>query len=268
MAEDSGRIYSLSALRRTLSRESDPDARARSIAEYLSKLFNADRVEIEVDTGLKLIEFVISTNEDKSIWIGADKTLEGPIFVADTNKVRLNESLKNKFAESKVKSFARVPVFANGLVVGSIAIYSIQQYTRWQPLECMLLEALADLCSALICTQKKNIESEQLAPEEVSEALNEIRVRSDRLLEYGNLIIVRTDKKLAITEVHGNTVSVLGYQPEELLGVVNVWSQIVHPEDLRKLNAKVKAMGRVPSELSEEIELFLERVRILLNGLY
>ena len=255
MTEKNG-LNSLSILRRNLSQEKDPHGQARSLAKYIAQVFSADRVELEIETGLQKISTIEQEGaEDSSLWMEIDPSLEGPIFVADINKVRLESSLKRLLTQSKVKSFAKVPIYAGGLIIGSIAVYSLSQYKRWQPVEALLLETLADLSSALIYSNSLLEEKLEKNTGKAKDQFREVDIRSERLLEHGNLVIVRTDENRVITDVHGDTEAVLGYPHEELLGLGNVWNRIIHPEDFSKLEKKFARMGKTPSEISEEIRL-------------
>lgn len=85
--------------------------------------------------------------------------------------------------------------------------------------------------------------------------IDQDRLRSMRLVEYGNLIIIRTDLQLRILDVLGDTTRVFGVAADELLHKPAIWNRLLNTDDFRRLAIKMRDMGDHPSEFEHEIEL-------------
>ncbi|MCB0318765.1 MAG: GAF domain-containing protein, partial [Bdellovibrionales bacterium] len=256
MTEDNGLIHSLNVLRQSFSGDHSNLEIARAITQYLNAVFQAGRVELFIESKAENLSLINNdmVTVDK-LWMDPKLENADSIFVSDLSKVRLSPEFKQLLAREKVKSFARVPIFCGSDLIGTISIFSFENYRRWQRFESLLLESIANLCAVLLSEKKHEHLYEDFSNLNVDDQLLETSIRSKRLLEYGNLIIVRTDESGAISEVHGDTQAVLGYPSEELLGFGSVWNRIIHKEDYKRLTKKLKLMKGKPSELSEEIRL-------------
>ncbi len=87
------------------------------------------------------------------------------------------------------------------------------------------------------------------------EKLDEARLRSMRLVEYGNIIIVRTNSAFEITDVVGDTEKILGVTSDLLLNDPIVWNNYLETEDFRSLLKAIRKMRNDPREFSHEISL-------------
>jgi PAS domain S-box-containing protein len=91
--------------------------------------------------------------------------------------------------------------------------------------------------------------------------LDEAKLRSMRLVEYGNLIIIRTDLQLRIADVLGDTSRILGIPPERLLHDKDIWNQFLEFEDFRSLARTIQNMGKSPHELSQEVRVINQKTK-------
>lgn len=100
--------------------------------------------------------------------------------------------------------------------------------------------------------------------------LDEAKLRSMRLVEYGNLIIIRTDLQLRIVDVLGDTNRILGIATDRLLHDKEIWNKFLEFEDFRSLARTIQNMGSKPHELSQEIRVINQKTNavhwLLLNA--
>ena len=89
--------------------------------------------------------------------------------------------------------------------------------------------------------------------------LDEAKLRSMRLVEYGNLVIIRTDLQLRIVDVLGDTNGILGIPAERLLHDKDIWNRFLEFEDFRNLARTIQGMADSPHELSQEIRVINQR---------
>ncbi len=66
----------------------------------------------------------------------------------------------------------------------------------------------------------------------------DIRSQYKRLVDYGNLLIVRTDTTMAVTDVLGDTWRIVGVSPYEIVRDPSIWTRVVPHEDLQRLKKR------------------------------
>ncbi|MCB0335664.1 MAG: PAS domain S-box protein, partial [Bdellovibrionales bacterium] len=88
-----------------------------------------------------------------------------------------------------------------------------------------------------------------------SEKLFEAKRRSMRLVEYGNVIIIRTDPEFRITDVLGDAEKILGLPVDQLVMRGEVWTEFIDKKHFRALRKQISNMGEHPRELSAEIRV-------------
>jgi len=91
------------------------------------------------------------------------------------------------------------------------------------------------------------------------EKLDEAKLRSMRLVEYGNLIIIRTDPALRITDVLGDTDKIFGVSSRMLLYDAQIWTRFGEAVDLRTLRRLMKRMREARHQFSHEIRVRNQR---------
>lgn len=103
------------------------------------------------------------------------------------------------------------------------------------------------------------------------EKLDEAKLRSMRLVEYGNLIIIRTDINLRITDILGDTEKIFGVSSHILLYDEEIWTKFVDAADLRALRRIMRRMKDNPHQMSHEIRVKNQRTEavrwVLLNAI-
>ena len=88
------------------------------------------------------------------------------------------------------------------------------------------------------------------------EQLDEIRLQYMRLVEYGNLVIVRTDKDFKLQSVLGDTRSIAGISPEEMIrDDFGEWLSLLNRADLEVLKSRILDAERRPQEFDGEIRV-------------
>ncbi|NLF24900.1 MAG: GAF domain-containing protein [Deltaproteobacteria bacterium] len=91
--------------------------------------------------------------------------------------------------------------------------------------------------------------------------LDEAKLRSMRLMQYGNLIIIRTDQDLRITDILGDTDRIFGMSADSMLYDASIWERLLEPGDLRSLRRQLRQAGGGAQQISSEI-----RVRNRVSG--
>ncbi|MCI5065033.1 GAF domain-containing protein [bacterium] len=91
----------------------------------------------------------------------------------------------------------------------------------------------------------KSPSSEEAAPPEFQ-----------RLLSYGQLILIKTDTEFRITEVIGGSERLFGFRREELIGRRDLWERLIDPLDLRRIGLRLRRMGARAQEFGEEIRFY------------
>ena len=85
--------------------------------------------------------------------------------------------------------------------------------------------------------------------------LDEAKLRSMRLMEYGNLIIIRTDPDQRITDILGDTERIFGVAADELLFDRSIWSRFLDPGDLRLLRRMLRQTDNETKQIGAEIRV-------------
>ncbi|MCB0330290.1 MAG: GAF domain-containing protein, partial [Bdellovibrionales bacterium] len=87
----------------------------------------------------------------------------------------------------------------------------------------------------------------------VSEADVPHQAEFQRLLQYGQLILLKTDTNFRLTEIIGSSEKLFGFTKQELFGRENIWERFFDPLDLRRLALRLRRMGKRAHEFGEEI---------------
>lgn len=75
-----------------------------------------------------------------------------------------------------------------------------------------------------------------------------------RLIELGDLLLIRTDPEFRVTEVHGNTERLLGVTHSELISEPLVWRRFLEDRDLRALRLMLRSAS-LAEDLSAEVKV-------------
>jgi PAS domain S-box-containing protein len=85
--------------------------------------------------------------------------------------------------------------------------------------------------------------------------LDEAKLRSKRLVEYGNLIIIRTDAAYRIKDVVGDIRRIIGVSSGSIMHDPLVWTRILEREDYLKLRRSMNRADGKLCEMREEIRV-------------
>ncbi len=85
-----------------------------------------------------------------------------------------------------------------------------------------------------------------------------IRRDFERLIDVGQLIVMRTDANFVVNELIGNTEVLLGVPREELTHNPLIWKKLFNEADLRSLRDKLRKLS-LAEELREEVRLIDQR---------
>ena len=93
-------------------------------------------------------------------------------------------------------------VYQGGALSGWIECWSTSEYRHWTRDDAGLFQQIAEL-AGMTADKRTNRAVTHAAPELEAE-LEDIRSQYKRIVEYGNLLIVRTNPELELTAVHGD----------------------------------------------------------------
>ena len=84
------------------------------------------------------------------------------------------------------------------------------------------------------------------------------RAQMDRLIELGDLLLIRTDSNFRITEVNGNAERLLGVTVQELKTDPLVWRRFLDARDIRNLRLMLRSAS-LTEDLRAEIRVVNRR---------
>ncbi|RMD88185.1 MAG: GAF domain-containing protein [Candidatus Dadabacteria bacterium] len=77
-----------------------------------------------------------------------------------------------------------------------------------------------------------------------------------RLLKYGNTLIMRTDADFSIVDVIGNCEGLVGLEPERIIkGGPAIWARLIYKDDIRRLTQRIREIHSAPREFIEEFRV-------------
>lgn len=164
--------------------------------------------------------------------------------VHDVQRARLPSDLAAIFNTHGVRSFGIFPVLDNARIVGSIVCYFKKAAHRWTPNERASFQVLVPV----LCSEGAAAVQSTPVPSKPS-----FRSQYQRLATHGNIVIVTTDNQFHVTDVFGNTESLLGISPQSMRGVSDLWERIIDPRDVPLLRRRIMRLRRDRSELREEL---------------
>jgi PAS domain S-box-containing protein len=219
--------------------------------------------------------------QDENILFGG-KPIHESIFINDINLSRAPLSLLQVLEERQTQSFALVLIRSATKIFGWIEVHFRTNFHRFRKEEIFLLDIVAEysrmyleqhqnaLSSNKATVQEEPTGAQDLNDELYRDRLLEARLQYRRLLEYGNIIIVRTNASGVVTDVVGDTESIFGVTAGELVSDLGVWERFVPPTDLRILMKLVRAGETKQTDLKEEIRVINKKTgevkRLLIRG--
>ncbi len=253
-------------LRRSLSAVEAPQQLADTLAEQLSDSFGKAIIHVVLSMSSDRIEawhgIPPNVTAQHSLRVDGDQARLGalavpfPVFVSDPRRARLDPELARYIDRIGARSYAAVALYRSGRLSGWIECWYQLEHRTWTREDSALLQQCADVAGLAlegrIAPELPAAESPN--PQLVAE-IDDLKARYERIIAYGNLIMVRTNPEFELVDVRGDTMSVLGVSAETLLNDRTVWSRFVHSPDFRALNRKVRRMRDRPEELNEEIRV-------------
>ncbi|RMG40363.1 MAG: GAF domain-containing protein [Candidatus Dadabacteria bacterium] len=255
----------IESLRTGLADLDNPNQVLKTVARYVVEVFQADRVFISYSAGSKEYSACYTrSNQNVKACNGSennqvqtpgfrltDKDIKLPLFVSDVSKSREEQELLEILSETNTKSCAVVPLYTGTTVCGALECHFSNRSYRWRKEDILLLQQIADHCSHVL----EKILFVSSSADAVAPAGQISQLHTERLSEFANLLIVKTDDKLTITDVIGNVEAVLGIKRDELISTQNAWTLFMNQRDYLELAGKIRKMGKEPKEISEEIRV-------------
>lgn len=185
-----------------------------------------------------------------------------PFVVHDLSRSRLIPDLASVLKKHQIFSIAVIPLLRGREICGWMECRFVNRYHRWRKEDLLVLQQMADYCLLFLdsCPEMKQsagLPYRFAVGEEAhfSRQLDQARQEYSRLVEYSNLLTIRTNREFVVTDVVGNTREILGVTPQELLDDPQVWRKFLHSRDLKNLWRRVAGMRLRPTDLSEEIRV-------------
>lgn len=108
--------------------------------------------------------------------------------------------------------------------------------------------ALPEIALTILITRDKNKKI-------YKNKINEARLRSMRVIDYANLVIVRISPDFRITDTLGNSEKILGLKKREVQNDKNIWQKLFGTKQARELLLKLKNSSNIYREISSEVLL-------------
>jgi signal transduction histidine kinase len=228
----------------------------------------------------------------ESVWVKS-RSLELPLFVSDPGRQRIEPALRAQLEGAGVKSYLLVPVYVSGQIVAALEASTQHHYLRLRGEERAYTELAAtligmrlaerhhrqpvgDFASGPATTPVSPSTGASGIPQQESIRLGSIPLASvrheppheesggaevdaqrrllyGRIAEYGELLIVRTDAALRVTELVGDTQRLFGLPADALLASPMRWRRSFRLSDLRRVVQRARAIP--PGAFSEEVQV-------------
>lgn len=267
----------IAEIRSALANADSPEHVLNLVATLIAEHVSCDRVSACYDDGsIKVVqswgEVIKGGAEEPSIFSRSEQGLttgtqifSEQLFINDVDRSRAASELLEKLQELETRSFAVVPLRKGKHVVGWIEVHFRSKFHRWRKEDAFLLDILSEYGLLYLDRQIHSASGGKASmPRPVEkqddlyrERLLEARQQYRRLLEYGNLIIVRTNAEGMVTDVIGDTETIFGVSPGELVSDLGVWGRFVPARDLRAL---VRSLRNVKNERTTEVS---EEIRVI-----
>ncbi|MBN8548188.1 MAG: GAF domain-containing protein [Deltaproteobacteria bacterium] len=255
-------IEAIDDLRRALSSVTSIEEVLDVLADEVRDAFRCEHVRIVVQDSGRRYEAVRGERsageglrfEGGQVKLG-QAVMPFPVFVSDPRRTRLDHEIVRYLDSLAVKSYAAVALYHAGAVRGWIECWTSAEYRHWTRDDSGFLQQIADFGALALERQSGTMPLYEPEVPALQAELSDLRSQYERIVEYGNLLIVRTNADLELVGIQGNTYDVLGVSPEELLNDRTVWGKFLHSPDLRDLGRKVRRMKNRPGDLNEEIRV-------------
>lgn len=156
-----------------------------------------------------------------------------PLFESDTERSVLAPAVGNLLSNRGVHSYALVSLpFENGAYL-VLELQFVSRYHQFRKTDQEIFSSLHLVLKSWYQNQPLSSESNYSPKNDIEET--GFQGEYARLLKHGNLIIIRTDPKLHVTDVVGDTSHLFGIDTAGFLNRADVWTEFLHPQDRKKL---------------------------------
>jgi PAS domain S-box-containing protein len=178
-----------------------------------------------------------------------------PLVVSDESRLRAEPIVHQYLRERGLRSCLLVPIYVRGALTGWLELCSNEKPIYWTREAVQTLQAVAEALGYAI--QQRIEVNERISQERGSlEAeLAEIRSQYGRLVQYGNILMVRTNALLEIVAVSGDSQAMLGVSEEQLLHDAQIWNKCIRSHDRRALMRQIRSLKDEHSELHAEVRI-------------
>jgi len=199
------------------------------------------------------------------------RRLSLPLFALHTRGMREHAALRKILLQLEIRSCAFIGIYVRNRLKGLLVVGLNGKSSPWDATERRLLQGIADTIAEQLVSVASRPEQGAIVPannhkavmkapkvrEQIS--LSETSTRSfkerdfERLLEYGQLILLKIATNLRITEVCGNSQKFFGVSEEKIVERDDIWEKLFDPVDLRRMALRIRRMGKRAQEFGEEI---------------
>ena len=269
----------LGRIRGNLERASDTADLLRRAAAMIGAHFGCDRVYLQIETATLVTsawgERLSSKNPSGSLlelkngrFGCGDSEIQGPLYINDTGRTRGSEALLPALRALETYSFSLTPLLKERRAIGWIECHFRRSYHRWRREEVIVLTQLADYILFFVenlalrtpnTTRAKTARDRPALSAAVEQTygdkLTEARREYERALEIGKLVLIRTNQRMRITEVRGDTEGLFGFTPEQILKEPDIWAKAFEPEEHERFKTRLRALIEKPAELNDELRV-------------
>jgi signal transduction histidine kinase len=192
-----------------------------------------------------------------------------PLFIGDSSCEGQHAALAEELRARELCSLAVLPLLVAETLYGWVELRFFSQYQHWHKEEYLLFLHLADLLALQLgaaANPAEAVERSSLQPpqqtivtapaSEASEVgLERAAERLDQLANLGRMLLMSTDDRLKLKELHGDAERVLGVNLERLSRDSRAWLSLLATRDRRRLLSHARQAAQDHQQLSEELHL-------------
>jgi two-component system cell cycle sensor histidine kinase/response regulator CckA len=188
-----------------------------------------------------------------------DKKLSLPLTINDVKRTQLPRTLISALAERGFRSFGLFPIYRGDKLLGTVACIFKRQPHRWRKDEVEAFETLSQAIPPSALSVPPTSPA-PLAPAQ-TQSLELTLGHYKRIAQQGNIVMLTTNSAFGVSDVFGNTESLLGVQTQELLGNPLVWEKIVDPRDVAALRHRITRLRLERNELQYEVRIIHQHTK-------
>ncbi len=178
-----------------------------------------------------------------------------PLAVSDETRLRAEAVVHDYLRALGVRAALVVPVYVRGALSGWIELLASSRPVYWTREAVQTMQSVAEVLG-YAQQQRLEVAEKLLSERKALEAeLSEMRNQYSRLVQYGSILMVRTNSLLEIVAVSGDCQTMLGVSEESLLHDSSVWMRCIYAHDRRVLMRSVRSLKDEQSELQAEVRI-------------